>query len=216
MTSAGVSSNDSDPRIFCFEGNADQREFEASVTSLIARLQDRSRKMFVSEHNVLRMNHGSSWLHSAREPEPDTTMHTISAETVIPFKGIAENDLGLIAETILPISEEMERQFTQNMYGLIGAGAEKVGNVVDAKQAGSFPLSMLEMFRKIEIDVDRDGNVSMPQIHVGSDMYERVTTEMQNVPTELAAEFEQVKAEKIRLAHEREVARKAKFKRADE
>ena len=75
---------------------------------------------------------------------------------------------------------------------------------------------MLEMFRKIEIDVDRDGNVSMPQIHVGSDMYERVTTEMQNVPTELAAEFEQVKAEKIRLAHEREVARKAKFKRADE
>ena len=216
MTRAGVSSNDSDPRIFCFEGNADQREFEASVTSLIARLQDRSRKMFVSEHNVLRMNHGSSWLHSAREPEPDTTMHTISAETVIPFKGIAENDLGLIAETILPISEEMERQFTQNMYGLIGAGAEKVGNVVDAKQAGSFPLSMLEMFRKIEIDVDRDGNVSMPQIHVGSDMYERVTTEMQNVPTELAAEFEQVKAEKIRLAHEREVARKAKFKRADE
>ena len=216
MTSAGVSSNDSDPRIFCFEGNAYQREFEASVTSLIARLQDRSRKMFVSEHNVLRMNHGSSWLHSAREPEPDTTMHTISAETVIPFKGIAENDLGLIAETILPISEEMERQFTQNMYGLIGAGAEKVGNVVDAKQAGSFPLSMLEMFRKIEIDVDRDGNVSMPQIHVGSDMYERVTTEMQNVPTELAAEFEQVKAEKIRLAHEREVARKAKFKRADE
>jgi hypothetical protein len=205
-----------DPRIYCFERHEEDREFEASMASLMARMQDRSRKIFISEHNVLRMNHGANWVHSAREPDPGNTMHTISAEWMIPFKGIAENDLGLIAQTILPINEEMERQFARNMYGVIGAGAEKVGNVVNAKQTDSFSQSMLEMFRKIEFGVDRDGNVSMPQIHVGPDMYERIVNEMQNVPAEFTAEIEQVKAEKIQLALDRETERKAKFKRAAE
>ncbi|WEK01291.1 MAG: hypothetical protein P0Y59_06290 [Candidatus Sphingomonas phytovorans] len=203
-----------DPRIFCFERDEDDRAFETSVTALMGRMQEQSRQMFINEHNVLRMNHGANWVHSARDAEPDTTMHSISAEWTIPFAGIAENDLNLIAQTILPVNEEMERQFAQNIYGVMGAAAEKVGNVVDAKEAGSFALSMLEMFRKIEFGVDRDGNVSMPQIHVGPGMYERIVSEMQDVPPELSAEIERVKAEKIQLALDREVERKAKFKRA--
>lgn len=180
----------------------------------MAKLQEKSRRTFVSEHNVLRMNHGSNWVHSARDPEPDTSMHTISAEWTIPFKDIAENDLGLIGRTILPISEEMEKQFAQNMYGVVGAAAQKVGNVVDAKTTGSFGHSMLEMFRKLELGVDRDGNVSMPQMHVGPDLYARLPEEMSKVPLEINAEIERVKAEKIQDALDREAERKAKFKRA--
>jgi len=207
--------DDLDPRISCFERPADDEAFERSVTALIARLQERSRKTFVSEHNVLRMNHGSNWVHSARNPEPDTSMHTLSSEWTIPFKDIAENDLGLISRTILPVSEEMDKQFAQNMYGVVGAAAQKIGNVVDAKTAGSFGASMLEMFRKLELGVDRDGNVSMPQMHVGPDLYARLPEEMSKVPSEINAEIERVKAEKIQDALDREVERKAKFKRAE-
>ena len=206
---------DLDPRIRCFERPADDEAFERSVTALIARLQERSRKTFVSEHNVLRMNHGSNWVHSARNPEPDTSMHTLSSEWTIPFKDIAENDLGLISRIILPVSEEMDKQFAQNMYGVVGAAAQKIGNVVDAKTAGSFGASMLEMFRKLELGVDRDGNVSMPQMHVGPDLYARLPEEMSKVPPEINAEIERVKAEKIQDALNREVERKAKFKRAE-
>ena len=204
-----------DPRIRCFERPADDEAFERSVTALIARLQERSRKTFVSEHNVLRMNHGSNWVHSARNPEPDTSMHTLSSEWTIPFKDIAENDLGLIGRTILPVSKEMDKQFAQNMYGVVGAAAQKIGNVVDAKTAGSFGASMLEMFRKLELGVDRDGNVSMPQMHVGPDLYARLPEEMSKVPPEINAEIERVKAKKIQDALDREVERKAKFKRAE-
>ncbi len=181
----------------------------------MVKLQKKSRETFVSEHNVLRLNHGSNWVHSARNPESDNSMHTISSESTIPFKDIAENDLGLIGRTILSISEEMDKQFAQNMYGVVGEAAQKVGNVVDAKTAGSFGASMLEMFRKLELGVDRNGNVSMPQMHVGPDLYARLPEEMSKVPPEINAEIERVKAEKIQNALDREAERKAKFKRAE-
>jgi len=215
MASAEETTEKTDPRFRCFERADEETAFDASVTMLVGRMQARSRQMFVSEENTLRMNHGGSWIHAAQDPESDTTMHTISVESLIPFKDIAENDLGLIARTILPLNEEMEKQFAQSMYGVIGAAAEKVGNVVDAKAAGSFANSMLEMFRKIEIGVDREGNISMPQLHVGPAMAEKIANELQDVPPEIEAEIEQVRAEKVQSALDREAERKAKFKRAE-
>jgi hypothetical protein len=203
-----------DPRFRCFERTKDEEVFETSFAALLSKMQATSRQMFVSQENILRMNHGGTWVHAAREPEPDTLMHTMSTEWMIPFKDIAENDLTLIARTILPINQEMEKQFAHNMYGLVSATAEKVGNVVDAKAIGSFAKSMLEMFRKIELGVDRNGAISMPQIHVGPEMAERIAKELQSVPPELEAEIEQVKAEKVQQAFEREAKRKAKFKSA--
>ncbi len=213
MTDTEDASEKIDPRFRCFERSEEDVAFEASVTALLSRMQARSRQVFINEHNILRMNHGRNWVHAAREPEPDTTMHTISAEWTIPFKDIADNDLSLIARTILPMNDEMEKQFAINMYGVVGAAAEKVGNVVSAQAAGSFSQSMLEMFKKIELWVDRDGNISMPQIHVGPGMSERIANEMQNVPPEIEAEIEQIKAKKVRAALDRELERKAKFKR---
>lgn len=178
-------------------------------------MQARSRQTFVSEHNILRMNHGGSWVHTARDQEPDTTMHTISAEWMIPFKDVADNDLSLIARTILPLNEEMEKQFALNIYGVVGAAAEKVGNVVDAKAEGSLAQSMLEMFRRIEIGVDRDGNISMPQLHVGPEMADRLAKELQSIPPEMEAEIELLKAAKVEAALAREADRKAKFRRPE-
>lgn len=207
--------NPDDPRIYCFESPADDEAFEKSVSNLIAKLQEKSRLMFVSEQNMLRMNHGSNWVHSARNPGSDSSMHTISSEFLIPFKEIVENDLGLIGRTILPVSEDMDKQFAQNMYGVIGEAAQKVGNVVDAKTEGSFGAWILEVFRKLELGVDRDGNVSMPHLHVGSDLYGRLPDEMSKIPPEVNAEIERVKAAKIQDALAREAERKAKFKRVE-
>lgn len=207
--------SEGDPRFGCFERTGDEEAFEASVASLLAKMQAESRQMFVSQQNVLRMNHGKTWVHAASDPEPDTSMHTISAGYEIPFKDIADNDLSLIARSILPLNEEMQKQFALNMYGVIGAGAEKVGNVVDAKATGSIAASMLEVLRKIELGVDRDGKVSMPQLHVGPEMAERIKKELKDVPPEIEAEIERVKAEKIQQALDREAERKAKFKRVE-
>jgi hypothetical protein len=203
-----------DPRIRCFERHSDEESFNASLMKLLSRMQEETRKMFVSEHNVLRLNHGRSWVHAARDPEPDTSMLTISTEWTIPFKAITDNDLGLISRTILPINEEMEKQFSQNMYGVIGAAAERVGNVVNVQDAGSFAHAMLGMLRKIELAVGRDGTISMPQLHVSPEFYARLPDEMSKVTPEMEAEIGHVKSDKVREAIDRETARKAKFKTA--
>lgn len=205
-----------DPRIFCFERPEEEEAFDHSMTKLMGMLQERSRATFVSPQNVLRMNHGRQWVHSAREPQPDNSMHSISTEWVIPFREIADNDLSLIARSILPVCEDMSRQFAQNMYGVVGAAAERVGNVVDAKAAGSVGASLIEMMSKIELGVDRDGNVSMPQIHAGAEAYEKLVSAMENMDPAVVAEFERLKQEKSRQALEREAERRAKFRKADE
>lgn len=214
MNAADTMTPEPDPRFRCFERPEEAAAVEKSIAKLLGKLQKQSQSLFVNEENILRMNHGARWVHSAREEDPDTTMHRISIEWVLPFKDLADNDLSLIARSILPISEDMQRQFAENMYGVVGAAAEKVGNVVDARAAGSFPQSMLEMLKKIELGVDRDGSISMPQTHVDAKTFERMKSEFENVSPELEAEFERVKADKIQAALDREAERKAKFKAA--
>jgi len=141
-------------------------------------------------------------------------MQTISAEWLIPNKDIAENDLSVIERCVMPVSESMQRQFAENMYNFVGAAAESVGNVVDAREQGSIAQGLMAMWRKIEFGVDRDGTVSMPQMHVGPQMYERILTDLHEQPPEFSIEVEEIKAEKIKAALAREAERKAKFKKA--
>jgi hypothetical protein len=216
MSDDSLGAQNHDPRIFCFERPEDEKAFESSVMKLVAQLNERGRETLVSRQNVMRMNHGRKWVHSARDPEPDTSMHSISAEWLIPFREIADNDLGLIGRSILPMSEEMSRQFAQNMYRTIGEAAERVGNVVSEENAGSVSQSLIEMMSKIEFGVDRDGNVSMPQIHAGENAHAKIVAELGNMTPEVAAELERLRLEKTREALDREAERRAKFRRIEE
>lgn len=205
-----------DPRIFCFDDPQEERAFERTVVKLMGRLVERERGALVSARNVLRMNHGRNWVHSAREPEPDTTMHSLSTELLLPFKELADNDLDLITRSIVPVSEDMSRQFAQTMYSMVGAVAERVGNVVDAKAAGSVSASLIEMMSKIELGVDRDGNVSMPQIHAGPEAHAKLVEGLKNMSLEDAAELERLRMEKSQQALNREEERRGRFRKAPE
>lgn len=205
-----------DPRVFCFARPSESEGFDLAVTKLMAMLQERARAAYVSPHNIMRMTHGQSMAPLLRENAGDVSMHRISAEWHIPFKDLVENDLSLIGRSLVPVNEDMARQFAQNFYGVVGAAAEQVGNVVDAQAAGSVAASMVEMMSKIELGVDRDGNVVMPQIHAGSEAFEKLVDATENMDSELAAAFERLKHEKSQQALDREASRRAKFKVADQ
>lgn len=216
MTDESPPATKPDPRVFCFERPQDDEAFERSVTKLVGQLNERTREALISRQNVMRMNHGRNWVHSARDPEPDTSMQSITAEWLIPFREIADNDLSLIGGSIRQMSEEMSRQFAQNMYRMLGEVCERVGNVVSAENAGSVSQSLIEMMSKIEFGVDRDGNVSMPQIHAGEEAHAKLVAELGNMTPEVAAELERLRLEKTREALEREAERRAKFRRIEE
>ena len=108
----------------------------------------------------------------------------------------------------------MSGQFARSIYSVVGAAAERVGNVVSNKETGSTAQSFLAMLKKIEFGVDRDGNVSLPQVHVGPDMAEKMINELQSQPPEFGEEVERVKAQRSEQALQKEAERKAKFKTA--
>jgi hypothetical protein len=206
---------DDDPRFKCFENKAAVRMFDESVSRLLRDMQAEARDKYVSKDNILRMNHGGSWMHAAREDEVVDSTRVISTEWTIPFKEISEIDLGLIARTISPVNEEMERQFAVNMYEVIGASVEKIGNVVDAGEGVSIGEKIIEMLRRVEFGVDRSGNVSLPQLHVSPEMAKRLSDEWRKVSPETEAEIEKIKLRKTEEALLREAERKARFRRLD-
>ena len=203
------------PKSLCFEDREQAAAIDLSLMKLMGQLRDRHARTFVSEDNVQRYNHGSTWHRPAKSEGTDVRMHTIQATWEISFQDIVDNDLGLIGRSILPASEEMDRQFAGAMYAMVSDAATSVGNVVDAKTEGGVAQSFLAMLRKIEFGVDRDGNLSLPEIHLGPSMFDKVVSELSDQPPEFSAEVERIKAAKAVVAFAREDERKRRFKRRD-
>lgn len=203
-------------RVTCFVMPGEAAGIERAVLKLMSVLRERQRRHFIGENNVMRYHHGDSWHRPENNEGSDVKMHRFEAVWEIPYDALVENDLGLIRRSLSQICTSMDRQFATAVYDMVGEAAESVGNVVDAKATGSIAASFLEMLKKIELGVDRDGSVSMPQIHVHPDTWPKVLEDLQRQPPEFNEEVERVKAEKTADALAREEARKAKFKRREE
>jgi hypothetical protein len=201
-------------RVFCFVDNAESAGFDRAYISMMNDLRKCQTSMYISENNVLQYIHGANWVRAGRDKDDAPAMQTLSTEWTIPLKALADNDLALIEAGLYKVVEELSGQFARSIYSVVGAAAEKVGNIVSNEETGSNAQSFIEMLKKIEFGVDRDGNVSLPQMHVGPEMGEKLLAELMAQPPEFGEEVERVKAERTALALQKEAERKAKFKAA--
>lgn len=200
-------------RIVCFAMPDEAKAIDRGLMKLLASLRETQQRQFVSKNNVMRYQHGGCWHHPANSDATDVRSHRFETVWHIPYDGLVDNDLSLISRSLNEIGASMDEQFVKAMYAMVGDAAESVGNVVDAKEMGSIAESFLEMLRKVEIGVDRDGTVSMPQLHVHPDTWPKVQDELGRQPPEFSAEVERIQAEKAAAAFEREAMRKARFKK---
>jgi hypothetical protein len=69
------------------------------------------------------------------------------------------------------------------------------------------------MLEKIELGVDKDGTVSMPQLHVSPEFGNRMMAALENTSQDYQDRVEALKARKTAEALARETERKAKFVR---
>jgi hypothetical protein len=72
------------------------------------------------------------------------------------------------------------------------------------------------MLEKIEFSANKAGEVTLPEIHLGTDTFNQFTRAMQESTQAYKAMVEDIKARKVAEALERESARKAKFVRYGE
>jgi hypothetical protein len=188
-------------------------EFQLSFSRALQGLNRKLVRDRISEENTQRFNHGRSWVHAANSNVSGGEFRSMSAEMDIKFEDVIANNLDIIPNSFLKIVEAFKRQFMEALYSTVSEACDRSGNTVSAKAAGSFAAGFMEAMKKIEFGVDREGNVSLPEIHAGDP--QKLIAEIEAQPAEYHAEFERLKSEKIAAALDREKQRKERFKRRD-
>jgi hypothetical protein len=190
-----------------------EHEFELAIqNSFTERLADEFKKHrdpVMSPENVFCYTHGRDWKHPAKIDCEDSTMETHSAEISLPFERLVEGDLSLITDSITHISIEFQKQFMQSLYALVNRTCEQTGNTVQSTPDG-FPQAFEEMLRKIEFGVDRNGKISMPQLHSGDP--EKLIEALESQPPEYQERINKLIKQKTENAFENEQQRKSRFK----
>jgi hypothetical protein len=165
----------------------------------------------IAPENQHAFYHGRGW--TQRRPDGsemtgEVEAHT--AETTLAFKDVVTARFSALPDQISSIVSQMRDGFMATMYARVSEGVERVGNVVNAK--GKDPMgAFLEMLRKIEFGVNRQGEVTRPQIHP-PEAAQRFAKAMENASSELREEVARLIAEKDVEALAREKERLARFK----
>ena len=110
----------------------------------------------------------------------------------------------------------MSASISKMMYSKFDEATEKTGNVVQGVGKKAFPEIMIEMYNKIKLGVDREGNVSLPKIVASPSQKERIEQEMAAMDEETAQRLNEVIGARAREAVAEEQARLSKFERLND
>lgn len=202
------------PRKIPFSFETECIAFEKSFNASIAALLHEMRKTFLSSDNIIGYSHGRKWRsHAVVQADEDGEFTEHSTEIVTKFDDIVANDLSIISKTRDEILKNMQMQFMGSMYSTVSEAAEKSGNVVSAKSGVPNAQTFLDLLKKIEFGVDKDGRPSLPEIHASPAVADAMLEELSSQGPDFKAEVERIKKEKIEAALQREEERRSKFRK---
>jgi hypothetical protein len=190
--------------------------FNESLRRLLSTLQQSTMAKYINPENAQRIKHGAAFCNPAAPQVYNGGIETHSTLFDIALESIAAHDVKVLERCFNSFQEDMEAQFASMIYSSLSKVCDQTGNVVDAKESGSLSLAFLEMLEKIEFSSNKAGEVTLPEIHLGTDTFNQFTRAMQESTPAYKAMVEDIKARKVAEALERESARKAKFVRYGE
>ena len=194
---------------FLFSDKA--KAINKSFTEMLAKKCENGRSQYIDPSNVQRYHHGQSWIaHYASFPQETENMKEVSHQLEIPMQRIVDGDFLAFEEQLNRLEEAFQRSFITGLYQTISDSTERTGNTVSA-QGKSHADAFLEMLEKIEFGIDKDGNVSLPQIHVSPELGKEMLDNLSSQNEDFEHKVEMIKEDKTKLALAKEVARKARF-----
>lgn len=180
---------------------------------LLAVAQNEVTSQYMSPENSHRLRHRGKFLHPGLPHIPEGGVQEHSSEMSIPLEALIENDLSLIERCLSKLANDMKAQFAQMVYSTISETCENTGNVVDAQASGSVLEAFIESLEKIEFSVDDQGEVRLPELHMGPEGYKNFAEAMRNVPPAIQTRIDEITERKRQGALDREAERKARFSR---
>lgn len=199
-------------RVELFSSPTEEAAFLKSQNEWLSRRQSLKQAELLNPENSLRYSHGGDILHPADKDSSPDGLEEHSATWELKFDDIKEQNLDKWAKGLVSLSDAMHDSVMGMMIRTINDATERTGNVVNVKEAGSFAKSMFQMLEKIELGVDRNGEVSMPTIMLPPGEVEKRIAELDAQPQEFKDRFETLKAKKEQEARDREAARLSRFK----
>ncbi len=130
----------------------------------------------------------------------------------INFVDIIDHKLTVMNEFTSGIISAMTDGMMRSMYQTVSEASEKSGNVVKASEVGSPAMSFLQALKNIQFGVDRKGNVSRPEFHLGTEVFESIQADAERLGAEFKNEVDRVTKQKEEEALAREATRVAKFR----
>lgn len=189
-------------------------DFDKALSEDVAIAIKEQRKVVLSGDNVFGYTHGTRW-HTRTEETTDENetneMQKHTTEVEIPFQDIIDNNLEALTRYRNTIVSGMMQELMRVMYETVNESTKRTGNVVDAKGGGFKAEQYIEMLEKIEFGVDRNGNVSFPEIHAGPELVEKMLKELSAQGPEFEKRVQEITQNKSEAALKREAERKSKF-----
>lgn len=188
------------------------KEFSEAFTKQVAGELQKRRDELISPRNVQKFSHGRMWQTKPTEHDDEVgEMQAHSFEFLSRFDDVVNHDLAKFVEAKNGLVEGLMARLQASLYQTISRSTEKSGNTVVVGPELSPAEAFLAALETIEFGVDENGEVSLPQIHMGREAIEKTIADIEAQGPEFTKRIERVKAEKSELARQRERERLAKF-----
>lgn len=188
------------------------KEFSEAFTEQVAAELRKRCDELISPRNAQKFSHGRMWKTKPTEHGDDAgEMQVHSFEFLSRFDDVVNHDLTKFVEARNRLVAGLMAQFQASLYQTISQSTEKSGNTVLVGPGQSPAEAFLAALEMIEFGIDENGEVSLPQFHMGREGIEKTIANLEAQGPEFTERVEKVKAEKSELARQRESERLAKF-----
>lgn len=189
-----------------------ENDFMRSFAKDVMERSNAMRGEFLSPENTLRYNHGSMFKSPANTKGGQSAgIKKHSSITEISYADIVSGNIAQIFFSAQDVSKQMTESITGEMIRVVTNATEETGNIINTKEK-SIHEAFYESMEMMELPLDEDGELSMPTMMVGPEVFEK----LKNAPPaddELNARLEALKKRKKEEAIEREKLRLSKFER---
>ncbi len=201
----------SDTRPQFFADTKRTAEANREITIIIREAIQRLRRERMARENELAYSHGNTYSSDYTSDTEHREFFEHQAEYTTAFERVRHHDLDSLLNFINFFTNEMHRQFLLTMYETLRQSTQKSGNLVNSEDHPDPADAFLAALEKIEFSVGRDGKVSLPEFHLGSEAYDKMMSALKAKGPDFKARVQQLKAQKIQAALDREEKRTAKY-----
>ena len=107
----------------------------------------------------------------------------------------------------------MDNSIRQMLYSTVSESCDKHGNVIDAKEHDHTSEMILKMLEKMEFPLDENGELSLPQIHLGAELHDKLLKDYATRPANFDKALESLLETKKQEAIQREKERLERYKK---